>query len=123
MMRGSYCPCISSRHAARRCAAPPWRPLAPDIRIHRDHHLGLKKARKIALAWAEKAEKKLDLDCTYEEGGDTQDMAHFSRSGIKGQLQVEAQQFKLAAELGFLFSAFKGRIEAEIAEQIDALLA
>ena len=33
----------------------------PDIRIHRDHHLGLAKARKIAWKWAEHAEQKFDM--------------------------------------------------------------
>src|SRR4051794_25755245 len=33
----------------------------PDIKIHRDHQLGLAKARKVALQWAEDAEKKFDM--------------------------------------------------------------
>ena len=39
-----------------------------DIHIHREHHLGLKEARKIAFSWAEKAEEKFDMECVYEEG-------------------------------------------------------
>ena len=30
----------------------------PDIRIHREHKLGLAKARKLAWQWAEGAEQK-----------------------------------------------------------------
>ena len=39
-----------------------------DIKIHRDHSLGLAKARKIAWAWAEEVEEKLQMDCTVVEG-------------------------------------------------------
>lgn len=93
-----------------------------DIHIHRPHQLGLPEARKIALRWAEKAEQKFDMACAYEEG-ETQDTVHFSRAGIKGTLQVHADQFTFAAELGFLFGAFKHRIEEELGAQFDALLA
>ncbi|WP_291516766.1 polyhydroxyalkanoic acid system family protein [Acidovorax sp.] len=93
----------------------------PDIHIHREHHLGFKEARKVAFAWAEKAEEKFDMECTYEEG-DTEDLLTFSRSGVKGTLLVDGHQFEMKAQLGFLFGAFKDRIEAEIGEQLDALL-
>ena len=93
----------------------------PDIHIHREHHLGFPEARNVGLSWAEKAEKKFDMDCTYEEG-DAQDTLYFSRAGVKGTLLVDARQFEMKAELGFLFGAFKERIEAEIGEQLDALL-
>ncbi len=93
----------------------------PDIHIHREHDLGFAQARKIAFSWAEKAEEKFDMECTYEEG-DTEDTLHFTRSGVKGTLLVDARQFEMKAQLGFLFGAFKDRIEAEIGEQLDALL-
>lgn len=93
----------------------------PDIHIHREHHLGLKEARKIAFSWAEKAEEKFDMECVYEEG-DTEDTLTFSRSGVKGTLLVDATQFEMKAQLGFLFGAFKDRIESEIGDQLDALL-
>ena len=93
----------------------------PDIHIHREHHLGLHAARKIAFSWAEKAEEKFDMECVYEEG-DTEDTLTFSRSGVKGTLLVDARQFQMKAQLGFLFGAFKDRIESEIGEQLDALL-
>ena len=93
----------------------------PDIHIHRDHDLGLPKARKIAFTWAEKAEAKFDMECTYEEG-DTEDLLTFTRSGVKGTLRVDACNFEMHAQLGFLFGAFKDRIETEIGDQLDALL-
>ena len=92
-----------------------------DLHIQRDHHLNLPGAREVARAWARKAEEKFDMECTYEEG-DTQDTLSFTRSGVTGTLLVDAQQFDMTAKLGFLFTAFKDRIEAEIGGQLDALL-
>lgn len=111
----------SAAHPVARPHLTTEEPPVPDIHIHRPHHLGLPAARKIAFTWAEKVEEKFDMECTYEEG-EVQDTLHFSRPGVKGTLQVHADQFELAAELGFLFSAFKGRIEAELSEQFDTLL-
>lgn len=92
-----------------------------DIQIHRQHQLGLPKAREIVLQWAEKAESKFDMECTYEEG-DGQDTLYFTRAGIKGSMNVCADSFDFKAELGFLVSAFKSKIEAELVEQLDSLL-
>ena len=93
----------------------------PDIKLHRKHQLGLPAAREIALQWAEKAEEKFDMDCTYEEG-DAQDTLYFTRAGIKGTLEVYPDALDFQAELGFLVSAFKNRIETELSEQLDKLL-
>jgi putative polyhydroxyalkanoate system protein len=93
----------------------------PDIRIHREHDLGLAKARKVALKWAEDAEEKFEMECTIIEGT-TSDTVEFTRSGVKGELRVEAHQFTLEAKLGFLLGAFSRTIEAEIEKNLDALL-
>ncbi len=93
----------------------------PDIHIHRPHQLGLSTARSVACAWARKAEAKFGLVCVYEEGS-AQDTLRFSGAGLQGTLQVQADQFDLDAQLGFLLSAFQGRIEAEISAQLDKLL-
>ena len=93
-----------------------------DIKIHRDHALGLKRAREIAWAWAEQAEAKFDMACTVLEGK-TSDTVEFVRSGVKGELIVAADHFDLHAKLGLLLGAFKGQIEREIQGELDALLA
>ena len=59
----------------------------PDIRIHRTHALGLKKAREVAWAWAEEVEKKFDMECAVLEG-ETSDTVEFARSGVKGELVI-----------------------------------
>jgi len=93
----------------------------PDIHIHREHDLGLAKARKVALQWAEDAEEKFEMECTIIEGK-TCDTVEFTRSGVKGELRVEAHQFTLDAKLGFLLGAFSKTIESEIEKNLDALL-
>lgn len=93
----------------------------PDIRIHRDHQLGLAKARKIAWQWAEEVEKKFDMECTVIEGEDS-DTVEFTRSGCNGTLTVAADHFDLHAKLGFLLGAFSKTIEAEIEKNLDDLL-
>lgn len=92
-----------------------------DIKLTRDHQLGLAQARKIAFAWAEKAEKQFDMRCAYEEGK-TSDVVTFERSGVSGSLNVTGTRFELHAKLGFLLSAFKDRIQGEIEKNLDELL-
>jgi putative polyhydroxyalkanoate system protein len=94
----------------------------PDIRIHRDHTLGLAKARKVAWKWAEHAEKSFAMECSVVEG-ETSDTVAFTRSGVNGRLIVTADHFDLDAKLGFLLGAFAKTIEAEIMKNLDDLLA
>jgi putative polyhydroxyalkanoate system protein len=94
----------------------------PDINIHRQHTLGLAKARKVAWQWAEEVEKKFGMECTMLEG-ETSDTVQFTRSGVNGQLIVAADHFDLQARLGFLLGAFSKKIEGEILKNLDALLA
>jgi len=94
----------------------------PDIHIHRTHALGLTKARKVALQWAEDVEKNFGMECTILEG-ETSDTVEFTRTGVKGELIVAADHFELDAKLGFLLGAFSKTIEAEIERNLDALLA
>ncbi len=93
----------------------------PDIHIHRDHSLGLAKARKVAWDWAEQAESKFDMECTVLEG-ETSDTVEFTRSGVSGTLIVAADHFDLNAKLGFLLGAFAKTIEGEIQKNLDDLL-
>ena len=93
-----------------------------DIRIHREHRLGLKQARKVAWDWAEQVEAEFDMACTVIEG-ESSDTVEFARTGVKGRLIVAGDHFDLEAKLGFLLGAFSKRIEAEITKNLDALLA
>jgi putative polyhydroxyalkanoate system protein len=92
-----------------------------DIKLHRKHHLGLAKARKVAWKWAEHVEQRFDMECTVVEGDDG-DTVEFTRSGVNGRLFVAADHFDLHARLGFLLGAFSKTIEAEIEKELDTLL-
>ncbi|MEJ5991384.1 polyhydroxyalkanoic acid system family protein [Ramlibacter sp. PS3R-8] len=92
-----------------------------DIHIVREHGLGLPQARKLAFRWAEVAEKKMDMDCTYEEGK-VSDVVSFKRPGASGELKVTKDRFELVARLGLLLGMFKGKIESEIVRNLDELL-
>ena len=93
-----------------------------DINITRQHGMAFGEARKAAFKWAEQAEEKFDMQCTYEEG-DALDECRFTRSGVTGTLVVDKDTFKLTAKLGFLLGAFKDKIESEIVKNLDALIA
>ena len=93
-----------------------------DLHLHRDHTLGLARARKVALKWAEDVEEKLDMECTLIEGDD-EDVLEFKRSGVDGRMVVAATFFDLEAKLGFLIKPFLATIEAEVGKQLDEALA
>jgi putative polyhydroxyalkanoate system protein len=93
-----------------------------DLNLHRDHTLGLSRARKVALKWAEEIEERLDMECTIIEGDD-EDVLEFKRSGVDGRMVVAATFFDLEAKLGFLFKPFLPTIEAEVSKQLDEALA
>ena len=93
-----------------------------DINITRQHGMTLAAARKAAFKWAEQAETKFGMECTYEEGV-AQDECSFTRSGVTGTLRVDKDTFELHAKLGFLLGAFKDKIEGEIVKNLDALIA
>ena len=93
-----------------------------DINITRQHGMTFGEARKAAFKWAEQAEEKFDMECTYEEGK-TLDECSFTRSGVAGTLRVDKDTFELTAKLGFLLGAFKDKIEGEIVKNLDALIA
>lgn len=90
----------------------------PALHIHRDHSLGLERARQIAARWAKEAAERFDMVCTPEGDG-----LRFARSGVQGSLRVGADHFTLEARLGLLMGAFAGRIQAEIEANLDRLLA
>jgi putative polyhydroxyalkanoate system protein len=92
-----------------------------ELRIHREHTLGLAKARKVAWEWAEQAEAKFAMECTVIEG-EFSDTVEFTRSGVNGCLIVAADHFDLNAKLGFLLGAFSKTIESEIEQTLDSLL-
>jgi len=93
-----------------------------DLNLRREHNLGLPRARKVALKWAEHVEKKLEMECTIYEG-ETSDTLEFKRMGVDGRMIITATHFDLEARLGLMFRPFLGMIEAETRKQLDDALA
>ncbi len=94
----------------------------PDLKIRREHTLGLAPARRIARDWVAAATEQFGMDCTYRED-EAGDQATFARSGVSGALRVTATAFELDAKLGFLLGAYQARIEQEINRNLDELMA
>lgn len=93
-----------------------------EIQLHREHTLGLAKARQVARQWAEQVEQKYDMACTVV-AGQGHDVVEFTRPGCKGTLKVAADHFDLQVRLGLLLGVFSGTIRSGIERQLDDLLA
>ena len=84
------------------------------IELKRDHALGMKKARVAAQRVADEMEREFGMTSTWEGN-----VLKFERSGVNGELVVEKGHVELHAKLGFLLSAFRGRIEETIHRNFD----
>ena len=93
----------------------------PEIKIDREHTLGLAGARTVAEGWREQAEKEWDMACEFEPG-EFEDHMRFARSGVSGELRVSEDRFDLQIKLGFLLGAYSGKIEEKIKANLDELL-
>jgi putative polyhydroxyalkanoate system protein len=84
------------------------------IRISRTHGTTVKKAKEAVESIA--AELGLEFDVTYEWEGST---LHFRRAGVDGTMTVGKKTLDIEAELGFLVSMLKPKIEREIHRYCD----
>ena len=92
----------------------------PELKIEREHALGLAGARAVAERWREQAEQEWGMACE-SEPGQAQDLLRFARSGVSGELAVSATRFDLQLKLGFLLGAYSARIEEKIKANLDEL--
>jgi putative polyhydroxyalkanoate system protein len=93
----------------------------PDLKIEREHTLGLDGARLVAERWREQAEQDWGMTCA-SDPGEAADRMRFERSGVSGQLTVTENRFDLQIKLGFLLGAYSSKIEEKIQANLDALL-
>jgi putative polyhydroxyalkanoate system protein len=93
----------------------------PELKIEREHALGLAGARAVAERWREQAEQEWGMACVCEPGEAT-DRMRFERSGVSGELTLSESRFDLHLKLGFLLGAYSGKIEEKIRSNLDALL-
>ena len=93
----------------------------PELKIEREHTLGLGGARLVAERWLEQAEQEWGMTCA-SEPGEAVDRMRFERSGVSGELTLSENRFDLHLKLGFLLGAYSGKIEEKIRSNLDALL-
>ncbi|MGO1460724.1 MAG: polyhydroxyalkanoic acid system family protein [Marinobacter sp.] len=87
------------------------------IDVHRAHTLDKDHARDAAEALARDLSSQFDLDSQWEG-----DHLKFKRSGVKGYLNITANDLHVHLELGMLLRPFKAKIESEIHSQLDQVL-
>jgi putative polyhydroxyalkanoate system protein len=93
-----------------------------EINVRRPHQLGLDGARTLIDRWISEGQQRFGLTCELTRTASA-DMVKFSRTGVAGVLTASATHFELQAKLGFLLSAYQGRIITEIERQLDAVAA
>ena len=84
------------------------------ISISRVHGTTVKKAKEAVEAIA--AELSQEFDITYEWDGA---VLNFKRAGVQGTMSVGKKTLDIEAELGFLVSMLKPKIEREIHRYCD----
>ena len=87
-----------------------------NIHIARSHSMPLKKARDAANDFATRLDGKFDLRSQWD--GDT---LHFERSGVAGTLALTKSDVTIDIRLGFLLSAFAGKMEGHIKDHLEQL--
>jgi putative polyhydroxyalkanoate system protein len=87
------------------------------IDVRRSHSLDQEHARTAAETLAEDLSQKFDVQ--YEWDGD---LLRFHRSGVKGHLDISPSELHVHLELGMMLRPFKGRIEEEIHNKLDAII-
>ncbi len=84
------------------------------IDILHDHSKSPDQARQAVEDVARKLSERFDMD--YAWNGET---LSFRRSGVDGRIALLPRQLHVTADLGFLLSAMKGPIEAEIRRVLE----
>jgi putative polyhydroxyalkanoate system protein len=93
----------------------------PEIRIERNHSLGLPAAREVARQLMQRVEQDFGMQCSYAEGK-ARDVGRFGRAGVDGRVEVSAGRFRLEATLSFPLESFSEEIERRLRQKLDAML-
>jgi putative polyhydroxyalkanoate system protein len=89
-----------------------------NIRVTRQHKLGLQAARGEVERIAQRVQDELGAE--YAWLGDTMT---FARSGVSGQITITHDSLDLRIKLGWMLAAMKGQIEHKLVGKIDERLA
>ncbi|MCP5474367.1 MAG: polyhydroxyalkanoic acid system family protein [Rhodanobacteraceae bacterium] len=84
------------------------------IRMHRQHELGVTKAKKAVDKVARHIREKFDIDARWNRN-----TLEFSRTGVEGEIAVEADSVSVHADISWLLLPIKSAIEQEIGRYLD----
>ena len=85
-----------------------------NIDIHAHHTLSHEDAQQAADELARDLSQKFGIDYGWDE-----DVIHFERPGVHGQIMVQDDEIRIQAYLGFLLVMLKGPIEQEIVRYLE----
>ena len=85
------------------------------IDVHAYHNMDTEHAQEAADKLAADLASKFEIDY----GWDGDDI-HFERAGVHGKIKVAEKEIHIQAELGFLLSFLKPRIEEEITSYLSS---
>ncbi len=94
--------------------APELTRAMPSIKISRPHALATRDAKLALNQLAEKFSSQFGLHTRWQ--GNT---LHFERAGVNGTIELASKQVNIDAQLSFLMTPIKGRIESEIHRYLD----
>jgi putative polyhydroxyalkanoate system protein len=84
------------------------------IEIRRPHSLTLAQAKKQANVMAAHLKEEFDLESTWDK-----DKLRFTRAGVDGVMNISGEDVHVLAELGFLVSFLKPKIESRLHAHFD----
>jgi putative polyhydroxyalkanoate system protein len=84
------------------------------IDIHAFHKLSHEEALNAADELSVDLAEKFGIDYGWEE-----EVIHFERPGVTGQIEVKDNELRIQANLGFMLMMLKGPIEQEIVSYLE----
>ncbi len=85
------------------------------IDIRREHSLDIGAAKRVADELAADLANEFSIEYEWED-----EVLYFERPGAYGHISVDENHIEVQAELNFLLSALKNRIETEIHHVLDS---
>ena len=88
-----------------------------NIEIHRTHTLGRHNARQVAQNVADELSDKFSVSCSWQD-----EVLHFKRAGLNGELEVSESEVRVSVRLGLLMLPLKPVLEQHINQYLDELV-
>lgn len=85
-----------------------------DIDIHAHHKLSHEEALQAADELSCDLAEKFGIDYGWDD-----EVIHFERPGVHGQIEVKDTELRIQATLGFMLMMLKGPIEQEITRYLE----